>query len=168
MRIEDFKSNYVIGARPNLFKIEITGENLPKLEFLAKAAAIPGKTIGDIDVPYMGKKIKIAGDVTFEDWQLTVLMDEDYGVRKGLEQWMERIARNSSALAANAHKQYKRDAYIIHLGNNGNVINKYQMIGCYPSQLSSIDMNWDQTDQVIEYTVTMRFDWWKNDYIPAA
>lgn len=160
MKIEDFKSNFVIGARPNLFQIEITG--LPEtLKFLAKGAQVPDKNIGNINLPYMGQQIKIAGDKTFSDWTITIILDENYGVRNELENWMQGIEANDSAIGHNRHDQYKKDGYVVHLGMQGNEIAKYKFVGMFPTVVPPLDLNWETNDTVVEYQVTFAYDYWE-------
>ena len=65
------------GIRPHLF--EVNGTIGPfsdeKIPFLVKAAQLPASTLGLIEVPYRGRKIKVPGDRTFAEWQITVLAD---------------------------------------------------------------------------------------------
>ena len=42
-------------------------------QFFIKAAQLPASTIGFIEVPYKGRKVKRPGDRTFAEWTLTVL-----------------------------------------------------------------------------------------------
>jgi len=56
------------GARPSLFEVFMTlpgGVGEPAAEaqfsFVCRAAQIPTSTVGVIEVPYFGRKIKIAG-----------------------------------------------------------------------------------------------------------
>jgi len=77
--INEIKSNLQFGgARPTLFKVimspppgvlEISGD-LARLEFLARATQLPASDIGLVQVPYFGRKYKVAGDRTFAPRQL--------------------------------------------------------------------------------------------------
>ena len=94
--ITDFKSNLAQGgARPSLFTVVLdypAGISKPKTQsrFLIKGTSIPASTIGTFDVFYNGKAIKVAGDRKFETWETTIINDEDFQIRIGLEQWMDR------------------------------------------------------------------------------
>lgn len=98
--INSFLQNGLIygGARPSKFNI-IAGipPNLAipgfteKLTFSASAASIPGFNMGQVQIPYFGRKIKTAGDRVWEDWQISVMLDEDYIVRAGFEVWNNAI-----------------------------------------------------------------------------
>ncbi|MEK9799752.1 MAG: hypothetical protein VW647_02560, partial [Alphaproteobacteria bacterium] len=70
----------------------------------AKASSIPASTVGQIEVPYFGRKVKMAGNRTFENWQVTVLNDEDFLVRNAFEKWSSFI---------NSHENNLRDSSVI-------------------------------------------------------
>ena len=58
LNINDFKGYFTQGARPNLYKVRM--EKLGgKLEFLCKASSLPSSTVEAIDVPYLGRQIKV-------------------------------------------------------------------------------------------------------------
>ena len=72
------------GARASLFQVEVSlpsevdgadAEN--QIRFLCKAASLPSSVIGQVEVPYFGRKIKMAGNRTFENWTITIMNDED-------------------------------------------------------------------------------------------
>jgi len=62
-----------------------------KMEFLCKAASLPASTIGTIEVPFRGRILKIPGDRTFAEWQLTILNDNDFAIKNAFEEWMNLI-----------------------------------------------------------------------------
>ena len=72
------------GVRPHLFEVAGsfpgTGAD-EKIPFLVKAAQMPASTVGLIEVPWRGRKIKVPGDRTFAEWTITVLADGEYKLR---------------------------------------------------------------------------------------
>ena len=50
------------------------GGEIEDYAFLCKATSLPGYDIGNIDVTFRGRDIKIAGDRTIADGQLLLLM----------------------------------------------------------------------------------------------
>jgi hypothetical protein len=40
-------------------------------------------------------------------------------------------------------------------------IRTYQFNGIFPSAISPIDLDWNATDQIEEFTVTFQYDWWE-------
>ena len=83
------------GARASLFQVQFTnpanGVADIKVPFMVRAAQIPSSDLGVIEVPYFGRKIRLAGDRTFADWTVTVINDEDFLVRNAMEQWSNQI-----------------------------------------------------------------------------
>ena len=70
-----------------------------KIPFLVKAAQLPASTIGLIEVPYRGRKIKVPGDRTFAEWTITVLADGDFDLRNKFEAWSNRIQTHRSNIS---------------------------------------------------------------------
>ena len=68
-----------------------------KSRFLVKAAALPASTIANIDIPFRGRILKVAGDRTFETWTITVINDVDFSIRSAFEKWMNTINKMTDA-----------------------------------------------------------------------
>jgi hypothetical protein len=162
--INEFKSQLVGGgARPSLFQVQITNPVLGiadfKIPFMVKTAALPSSTLGEYTVPYFGRLVKYAGDRTFEPWSVTVINDEDFGIRNAMEAWSNSInshITNSRSLP----RDYKSDAIITQFGKDGSVLRVYNFEGLFPTQISDIPMGWDLTDQIQEFTVSFNYDVW--------
>ena len=95
--VAEFRANMVgDGARPNLFQVSLTFPTIAsngsaasqKTTFMAKAAQLPGSTIGQVPVYYFGREMKFAGNRTFTDWTLQIINDEDFVIRNSLESIM--------------------------------------------------------------------------------
>lgn len=162
--INQFKSELVGGgARPSLFQVQITNPILGvadfKVPFMVKAAALPASTLGTYTVPYFGRDIKYAGDRIFEDWEVTVINDEDFAIRNAMEAWSNAInshVGNTRALP----QQYKSDAIITQYGKDGQTLRIYNFEGIHPINISSIALAWETKDQIEEFTVNFQYDLW--------
>lgn len=159
MDINNFKGSFKNLARPTLFRVTGFGAN-NQLEFLCKAAQIPGETIGIIEVPYMGRKIKVGGDRIYTEWTITILNDEAYTLRTYFEDWTDLINDPESNVGSAIIESYKQDGFIEQLGSDDSVIAKYKLIGCFPSEVSPIDVSFESNDTVEEFTVTLQLDYW--------
>jgi len=156
--IEEFKANFNGGARPNRFEIEVIG--LPdKARFLFKAGNLPGATLGEIEFKYQGASAKFTGDKTFSDWDVTLLLDEDYAGFNELEAWHNLIRNNDSGIGANNHNQYKKDCFITHFSQNGQPIARYKLVGCWPKTIPDVPVDWDNSDTKMELSFTFSYDW---------
>jgi len=167
------------GARSNLFMVEMDAlpgaifsnsewtEDLRKtFKFTCKAAALPASNITSIDVPVRGKTLKIPGDRTFDPWTVTIMNTEDFRIRRIFEQWMEYIANQNEGYAKSSNpSDYQTGASVKQLARDadqeeGSYVNKYQFQGIYPSNISAIDMSYDSTDTISEFTVEFQVQYW--------
>ena len=170
--ISQFKSSLIGGgARPNLFEVELTtlpagiSWNAENFRFMAKAAALPAQNIAQIDVPFRGRIFKVAGDRTIDTWTITVINDEDFRIRNAMEQWMDGIAKLSNNLGATNPSAYMRNATVFQLGRGATprsvnsdgernaVLAEYEFIDIFPTNISQIDLSYDSSDTIEEFTV---------------
>jgi len=158
-----FKGEFVAeGARPTLFEAQVFGGGIGNdFVFHCKAAQLPGETLGTIELPYFGRKIKITGDKTFAEWTVTVMNEETFNVRNAFENWMSRINTHVGNLKVDPN--YKSTvAQVRQYAKTGEVIKRYNFIGIWPSDISPIDVSWESNDAIEEFTVTLQYDWWES------
>ena len=170
--ISQFKSQLIGGgARPNLFEVELT--TLPagiawpadNFRYMCKAAQLPASVIANIDIPFRGRIFKVAGDRTIEPWSITIINDEDFRIRKAMEEWVDLIAKLENNLGATDPSAYMVNAKVFQLGrgatpssqtNAGDrnaVLREYEFIDIFPTSVSSIDLSYDSSDTIEEFTV---------------
>jgi hypothetical protein len=126
---------------------------------LCKSAAIPALTVGIIEVPYRGRRIKLPGDRTYGDWTITIVNDNKQFMRKAFDRWLKYI-NNPDATASIRTTQnidYKVSIDISHLKINGKVSRRYQLVDAFPTDVSAIDLSYDTTDSIQEFTVTFMY-----------
>lgn len=160
--VNEFVSNFAIGARANLYKVQIDGLD-QKLEFTCKAAQIPGKTVNPIEVKYLSNTIKVAGDVTFEDWTVTVMNDEDYLIRRQLDEWQELIKANADATGSGQLSDYFRTGTVIQLNRDGseNSDAKYKFVNMWPTSVDPMDLGFENADTILEFGASFAFSHWE-------
>ena len=170
--ISQFKSQLIGGgARPNLFEVELT--TLPagiawpadNFRYMCKAAQLPASVIANIDIPFRGRIFKVAGDRTIEPWSITIINDEDFRIRKAMEEWVNLIAKLENNLGATDPSAYMVNAKVFQLGrgstpssqtNAGDrnaVLREYEFIDIFPTNVSSIDLSYDSSDTIEEFVV---------------
>jgi len=169
-KITDFKSKLTGGgARPNLFEVELAfpgavgvdNDTLQKARFLVKAAALPASTVSPIDVPFRGRVLKIAGDRTFETWTITVINDVDFSIRSAFEKWMNKINKMNDGTGLTDPEEYQADAYVYQLGRDGGILRSYHFYDVFPTNISTIDLSYETTDTIEEFTVELQVQWWE-------
>jgi len=171
--ISQFRAALNAGAKPNLFEINLklptgipngvgsAGQNAnfnTTFRVLCKSAAIPALSVGVIEVPYRGRRIKLPGDRTYGDWTITVVNDNQQSMRKAFDRWLKYI--NDPDATANIRStqdiDYKVSIDIAHLKTNGLASRRYQLVDAFPTDVSAIDLSYDTTDAIQEFTVTFR------------
>lgn len=159
------------GARPNQFEVIMTppvfaGLDIQKFSFMCKAASLPTSTVNKIEVPYFGRKIQLAGDRIYEDWNVTIFNDESFNVRSSLERWQSSIA--SHATVGNSQRQlgasanpnsYVGGARVNQYGKEGRVVKTYTLVNIWPTVIGSIDLDWEQNDTIETFQVTFAMDY---------
>jgi hypothetical protein len=158
--ITDFTSRFQDGARPNLFEVRISdlGEGVT---FLAKSAALPGSTIGVIELPYFGRAIKLAGNRTFAEWTVTIINDEDFAIRSLLEERMAVINGHETNTSDGpiTLNDYSFRGEVIQYARSGDELITYTFENMFPTDISQIDLDWGSNDMIEEYTVTFAYQY---------
>lgn len=152
------------GARPSLFDVSITYGNINFAEdfkFLCRATSAPASTIGHIEIPYFGRKIKLAGDRTFENWNTTIMNDEDFYYRNRLEQWHNSI--NTITTNLRNVDDYKAQATVTQYSKDSKPIKTYNIVNCFPLNIADMPLDWDTTNQIQTFNVTWAYDYWTSD-----
>ena len=186
--ITDFKSKLAGGgARPNLFEVSIpafpgaasafwsgtstdesenpTANANENFRFLCKAAQLPASTVASVPVAFRGRELKVAGERTFDPWTVTIINDEDFGLRTAFEAWMNKLSKLDDATGVTSPTSYMTDAYVHQLGrgstkfaatNTGgtsSILRTYKFYSIFPTNVSAIELSYDTTNTVEEFTV---------------
>ena len=173
--ITDFKAGIsksgLEPARSSLFKFGMSGgpastlsTAFSNIEFLCRATSLPGLTITPIERQYLGRTVKIPGDMTFAELAVTLVNDTGYGLRNAFEVWMAGI---------NSHEENKR-----HLGSAfgaecatltlsvldpaGSVANQaYSFVNAWPTTIDPIELSWDTASDIEEFGVTFAYQYFR-------
>jgi T4-like virus tail tube protein gp19 len=171
--ISTFKTRGLIngGVRPTLFEVYLTvptgvaadAGSEDKFRFTCRAAELPAATTQSIDIGYFGRKIKVSGDRTFQDWNVTVMNDEDFLVRSMFEKWsnaLNRLESNIRDTNFSTENDYKADMTVIQYAKDGTPIRQYDIIGAFPTVIDRIALDWDSTNQIETFGVSFAYDYW--------
>ena len=169
--INDFKAKLAGGgARANQFKVTMpfpgyaqVGGEIKDLAFLCTTAQIPAMTVGNVNVPFRGRQIKIAGDRTFADWSITVLNDTNFKLRNAFERWQNGINNMSDNEGLSNPVDYQVDAFVDQLDRNGNTLKSYTLRGAFPTEVAAIDLNYGTNDEVETFGVTFQYQYFETN-----
>ena len=181
--LSNFKSRLAGGgARPNLFEVTLPafpgaaedfwgeGENESntKFSFLCKAAQLPASTVASVPVAFRGRELKVAGERTFDPWTVTIINDEDFGLRTSFEAWMNKLSKLNDATGVTNPTSYMTNAYVKQLGrgktkfseeNSGgesSILRTYKFYDIFPTEVSAIDLSYDTTNDYETFDVTFQ------------
>ncbi len=161
------------GARPTLFEMELrwpqtitTGVDAAKASrFMVKIAELPASTLSSIAVGYFGRKINVVGDRSFAPLSVTIINDEDFIIRKALEEWMDRMSGASSAVSqyrgGSSDGGYTTTLTTTQFGRQRDRLRTYDFMGAFPTSLAAIPLGWDTNDTIEEYTCEFTYQWWE-------
>lgn len=164
------------GARPSLFQIRINDiqaitnqSNGVQLSYLTATASLPSSDLSLVEVPYFGRRIKLAGEREYRDWVVTIMNDEDFNMRDLLESWSNMIntgITNIQDTASSSPTTYKSEATeVLQYGKTGpgtdaGIIRAYEFHGLFPLRISDIRLDWSQGNQIETYDVQFAYDFW--------
>ena len=179
--LSEFKSRLAGGgARPNLFEVSIPSfpssiseawgpgiqDENGTFNFLCKAANLPASTVAQVNVPFRGRNLKVAGDRTFAPWTVTIMNDEDFKLRTAFERWMNVLSKLDDATGVTNPTSYMTDAYVQQLGrgasrfateNQGGesaVLRTYKFYDIFPTEIQAIELNYGTDGAIEEFTVS--------------
>ena len=177
--ISAFKEAIGAGSRPNLFRVSVTppsGYSLPNFNYLCRSASLPADTMGLIEIPMAaGRRLKLAGDRTFPDFTTTVLNDDGFKIRSNIEKWQNDMVKTNFGLTSIGKRTVATETEnnvtitplttgtleIFQLNEDGLDVTggKVKLFNCWPSDISAIDLSYDTTDTVEEFTITWTYDY---------
>jgi hypothetical protein len=172
--LASIKTAIGLGARPNLFRIYFGGglndASVLKdgtVSLLCKAGSLPGSTMGVIEVPMGGgRRYKLSGDRTYAEWTVTILNDSAGNARKVMEDYQKLFVKTDmEELTLGDRVGTTRTTVTVEqLTEDATTIGrKYKLINCFPTDISAMDLSYDTTDTLQEFTVT-----WVYDYFEAT
>ena len=167
--VDDFKSKLVGGgARANLFKVTMNypsyvSGDVELTSFMCKAAQLPASVITPVPVLFRGRQLQFAGDRSFEPWTITVINDSGMEVRNAMERWMDGMNSHVGNEGRSDPVEYMVDAVVEQLDKGGNVTKKYDFRGVFPTNVSAIDLSYDNENAIEEFTVEFQIQYWESD-----
>ena len=164
-------------GRTNLFQVTIPAklENpyissdfdaQEDLRFMAKAASLPGKSLGTIDVKRFGAIYKIANDAIVDQFSMTVMCSSDMRERRYFDAWISGIHGQDSTMIKAAdnfrmkyYDEYTSVVVVESFARDGRTEYMAVLNEAYPTNLGAVDLSWD-TGDVATFTVNFTFRNW--------
>ena len=161
MSYSEFKASFQDMARPNRF--ELTEIGLLTQPLLIKAASLPGVSSAAVEVFHDGRPVKLAGDRTYEDWNVTCHLDKNGVLFNEIHKWVN-IACDSTNFGSTNKEDYKFDVGVRMLDRAGNPITgtEFKLIGAFPTTVDPLELAHDTNDTAAEFDIKFDYDFDEN------
>lgn len=167
--VDDFKAKLTGGgARANLFKVTCNFPGYAQgdtelTSFMVKGAQLPASNITSIPILFRGRQLQIAGDRTFDPWVITVINDVNMDVRNSFERWMNGINQHNANTGLTNPTDYQADMIVEQLNKDGNATKRYDFRGTFPTNISAIEVSYDNENVIEEFTVELQVQYWESN-----
>ena len=139
--IDQFKAQLLGGGpRANRFRVFIPRSG-NKIEFLCQSAQIPAATVGVVEQQFRGSVLKLAGDRTFEPWNVTIINDIEFSSRSALESWQRDIQDMDSGEGMTSLDYLVDRAFVEQLNKDDSVYSHHRSHGYFLGNKSGHHLN---------------------------
>lgn len=174
--ITDFKSSFQKDlARPNRFDVNIPVPltliqhvtSARSLNYRCESAQLPGRTFATAEqVIGSNPTEKYPYQTTYNDIDLTFIVDSDMKQRLFFDAWMEYINPTY-----NFNFRYKEDyattITVNQYDSHNDLTYSINLYDAYPISMNQLDLDWSQNDSYHKLTVTFAYTYWKNNSVQA-
>ena len=163
--IENFSN--ALGSRQAFQKashFQVTGCGLGADQaMMIKAATFPASTIGFIEVPFRGRKIKIPGDRTFAEWQISVYQDGDNQTRETFIEWSNEFEQHEKMGAKDPEKICTWTIDVLDSKLEVVTDGTIELVGCFPIEIGPLDFSYESVDTILQFDVSIGYDYWTSE-----
>ena len=164
------------GQRPSLFtmqlvfpeSVDVGGRAGETSRFHIKMAEIPPAIMNPIIVKFGGREVKYATTRQYQPITVTIINDEQFTVRKGLQDWFDQMndpKLNTTTRYANIAgagvDSYASRASIVQYSKAGNISKIYTLNDLFPTNIGAIQLSWDNESAIGEYTCEFQYQDWE-------
>jgi len=165
MGLDSLKGNLTNPQRTYNWEVKLLdvvgGGNTEMLLLRAQSTSLPGKSFGQIKIPYKQTSgFVVPGKLNFgQTWSCTFIEGEDKKVFDALHAWNQAIVNDTTGISI-GDEQVKRDLYLTMISTKGEDTLVMKLIGCFPQNVSDVSLSYDNEDAV-KFEVTWSYDLWQ-------
>lgn len=165
MSADNLKNNLSDLAKTYLWEVIIVnpvgGGDAETLELRCQSAVIPGRSVGEILVPFKATAgIKYPGKLTMSHaFPVTFVEGLDKKVFDALHAWNQAIV-NDRLGTGGPDSTIKTNIHLRLLNPQGTVFAKIKLVGCYVQAIDDVPLAYEAEGNVV-YNVTFSYDYWE-------
>ena len=155
-------------ARNNLFRvIALGGTRLSINELMyVTSTTLPGRSITNIPVPFMGLSFNVPGTATYpnsQGWQITFRVPQNLSIRRKFEDWTKQVFDDANSTGAYniPSKDASNQVILALLDKQGNPLRTYTLFGAYCQTVGDLTLNITTAGEVLEQQITLAYQYWR-------
>jgi hypothetical protein len=149
-------------ARDFQFRVVTLGPYDEKDLLYITTAVLPGKSVQNQVVPYMGLDFNVPGSVKYDAsnaWQVTFKCDEGLNIRNKAEGWLKEIFNDETS--SGKYGVPVEVATMQLLGKNMEAIRTYNFYGIYLQSIGAINYDKKGTGVPLDFQATFAYQFWR-------
>lgn len=169
MSIQNFYQTAAIKdfARVFQFRVNFFGDefDMPdEYTIYVETAALPGRAITNVPVPYMGLSFNVPGTVTYpgsDAYNVTFRCDQNYDIRSLLEAKTYRIFDESTSTGGYFLSESSNILSLTLLNKERQPVREYALIGAYVKSINEAAYDIKDTGTVQTVQATIAYQFWR-------
>jgi len=145
-----------------MFVNPIGGGDADALDARCQSSSIPGRSVGEITIPYKGTPgVRFPGKLQMShNWSVTfVESTEDRKTFNALHAWHQAIVNDRTGLGG-PDPAIQSDVYLKCLDQEGTTWLTIKLVGCYVSEIGEVSLSYETNTNIV-FPVTLSYDRWE-------
>ena len=159
------------GARPSLFDVTFTPPSAlslgtkggEEMKTFCNVSAIPPLTVTPIERQYMGRTVKIPGDIVFGDLTTSIINTEDMEIKQTLEEWMDTINGAETNLGYSDSTSMYGDVILTQYSKDGESLMHWTFVDCWPTTIAEVALSYDTASDIEQFDVTWAYNYYQQE-----
>jgi hypothetical protein len=166
MSLDTIKASLTNPLRAFLWDVIIPnmlgGGDATALQARAQSTQIPGRSVGEINIPYKQTAgIKFPGKLTYDHtWTVTFIEGEDLKVFDAIYGWSQMLVNDNTGVGQ-GDENIKTNLFFNLISTKSEDIKQVKLEGCYPQKIDTVALTY-ANDGTVSFTVTFSFDKWSS------
>lgn len=162
----EFKNLFSDLLRPNYFEViieppqKLSSIDTTPFKYLVVGTDLPFETIIPKEYVAMSRKFKIAGNVDYDPFTITFLLDSQGKLLDFLERWKKLVVNDENKMGY--YNDYVGNMRVRLLDRQKNNIFEAKIFDCYPVNRNNLTLSNLTTDTLLEFSVS--FEYFRAEY----
>tara|TARA_B100000700_G_scaffold277802_1_gene325447 strand:+ start:322 stop:873 length:552 start_codon:yes stop_codon:yes gene_type:complete len=130
-----------------------------------RTATLPGKTIQNKTVPYMGLQFNVPGSVTYDGsaaWAVQFYCDQSSAIRQTFEKYLQDIFDDETSTGNYFMPKSTAIVDLVQLNTQLEAVASYQLVGVYATSLGALSYSpADGTGDTMKFDATLAYQYWR-------